>query len=84
MKKYGKILIAGGVVCGVIFAVRCVTNPERRITNFVEANYVELQEIADAHLTFDASVDTYQDVEVDGWHGQWGTDSENYGELVLL
>lgn len=66
MKKYGKILITCGVVCGIIFAVRCVRNPERRITNFVEANYAELQEIADAHLAFDTSVDTYQDVEVDG------------------
>lgn len=65
MKKWNKIIIAAVLIILAISAVKYITNPERRIKNFINQNSEELVTIAEAYLNSDTTIKTYKGVEVE-------------------
>lgn len=65
MKKCNKIITAALLIVLAISAIRFISNPERRIKNFVNQNSTELVAIAEAYLNSDTTTKTYKSVEVE-------------------
>lgn len=66
MKKWNKIIIAAILIILAIYAVKYISNPERRIKYFINQNNEELVTIAEAYLNSDATIkNTYKSVEVE-------------------
>ena len=64
MKKWHKIIIAAVLLILAIYAVKYITNPERRIESFINNND-ELVTIAEAYLYSETTIKTYKGVEVE-------------------
>ncbi|MEA4814297.1 MAG: hypothetical protein VB112_05285 [Oscillospiraceae bacterium] len=65
MKKRNKIIVAVLLVILAIYAIKFISNPERRIKNFVNQNSEELVTVAEAYLNSDTRTKTYKGVEVE-------------------
>ena len=65
MKKRNKIIVAVLLVILAIYAIKFISNPERRIKNFVNQNSEELVTVAEAYLNSDTTTKTYKGVEVE-------------------
>lgn len=65
MKKWNKIIITALLIILAIYTIKFISNPERRIKNFVNRNSEELVTIAEACLNSDTTVKTYKGVNVE-------------------
>lgn len=65
MKKWNKIIIIALLIILAIYAIRFISNPERRIKNFVNQNSEELVTISEASLNSDITTKTYKGVKVE-------------------
>jgi len=65
MKKWNKIIIIALLIIPAIYTTRFISNPERRIKNFVNQNSEELVTIAEASLNSDTTIKTYKGVKVE-------------------
>lgn len=65
MKKYISIIIAAVLIILAIHTVNYISNPERKIRNFINENSKELVTIAESYLNSDTTIKTYKGVKVE-------------------
>lgn len=65
MKKWNRIIVLAALIILAVYAVKYISNPERRIRSFINQNSKELVTIAEAYLNSDAVTKTYKGVEVE-------------------
>jgi hypothetical protein len=65
VKKWKKLIISAALIILAICAVTYISNPERRVKNFVNHNSEELKLIAEAYLNSDTTIKTYKGVEIE-------------------
>lgn len=66
MKKWIKIIVVLVLIIFAIYTVKYISNPERRIKNFINKNNKELAIIADSYLNYDTTIKTFKGVKVEG------------------
>lgn len=65
MKKWNRIIVLAVLIILASYAVKRISNPERRIRNFINQNSKELVTIAEAYLNSDTAIRTYKCVQVE-------------------
>jgi len=65
MKKWNRIIVIAAIIILAVYAIKYISNPERRIRNFIDQNRKELVTIADAYLNSDTTTKKYKGVKVE-------------------